>query len=400
MKLPNVPPELEEMEFMKEIEAIKEKGKILYTKYFNQCILTATVPFNQLESYCSKQAKAKAEEEVKKEIAKVRKAIEDYLKVYNKAALMVEVVMSPWFVYCGKTNVRVTKSYEDFLREYNSVFNANLIGTTVVTQMTTSTITTTETVTTTITVAPGAKTVTVTKPVACTATTTIAYVKSGGETIKITDFPELSELSKQLNGPNEFYNELGKASGPLADEIKKVVQKNAWIIAQLSRISDSFKEFVKYLADFYKSEKELKLLLNQTATYDTVFKTFTLLQRMKVDLAMANKIVQEVKGQLEALKSNEPSVDYRAIESKIGPIEKFLLKSTKPMSLAELVKVKAQIASVGGTETLVKAYIAKQIDLAYQKFNRFYENWQKTYNKLNEKVNEYEEIAKYLSTLG
>ncbi len=243
--------------------------------------------------------------------------------------------------------------------------------------------------------------ITTTMRPAVNITSTVTYSKIWSETaVEIPILPVLSKLVEVLEKPIKFYNELGKASGPLVDEMKKVMQRNAWVIAQFSRVSDSVMEVNKYLVDFYKSEKRLEELFNQTATYDTIFEIFTLLQRMKVDLAMANKIVQEVAKQLEELKSNKPSVNYKAMEAKVGPIDQFLLRVTKPMKVKELIEVRAQIASLGGTESLVKAFIAKEIDGAYEAFKEFQTKWSQLYSRLENKLKEYEEIAKYLGTTG
>jgi len=77
-----------------------------------------------------------------------------------------------------------------------------------------------------------------------------------------------------------------------------------------------------------------------------------------------------------------------------------LLRATKPMRLYELAKVKCQMASVGGAETLIKAYIAKEIDKAYEEFNKFYGKWKEVYSQLSSRLKEYKNLVKYLGLVG
>ncbi len=246
-----------------------------------------------------------------------------------------------------------TKNIEEKLRELLSVSCS---------QASEKTVTVTETVTSvkvvnaegTVVTVPIYKTITslstrtltstvpITRTVTETRTETVTLM--GGVNVTLPEsFPLealLKETIEKLTLPNEIYEKLGKASGPLADEIRKEMQKRAWIIAELSRMANTLLQFQKYLADYYDAKAEADAYLSKPATYESVFKILMDVQRMWVDLAMANKVLTDMKAQMELLRANKPSVDYKAISAKIGDPKDFLINAIKQITTKELIEIR------------------------------------------------------------
>ncbi|ALU11573.1 hypothetical protein EYM_02635 [Ignicoccus islandicus DSM 13165] len=208
--------------------------------------------------------------------------------------------------------------------------------------------------------------------------------------------PLIEKMYEPYDDLDKAYNSLSKVNNPLVDAIRKEMQKRAWSIAELGRVKSTLNQLLNYLSDYLEARERLEKLLDSEANYTTVFEISNLVQRMKVDYGMMEKLSQELANQVRELKANEPSVDLRAVKAQVGDLNQLLNKLGRKISVKEMFELKKRIEVVG-IGKVIDAYLKEKVEELKETYDQFSKAWNSLMAQMKSELGTYEEIAKVVS---
>jgi hypothetical protein len=204
-----------------------------------------------------------------------------------------------------------------------------------------------------------------------------------------------NETRYDLLAPKAIYDELGSASGPLADSIKTEMKNQVQIIAEMVNVADMLQNFLNYYKKYLVMKQQAEELLHQQFNYNVIYKLYMLVQNMKVTLTMANNVLKSIEKQFNKLILNKPPVDLEMVRRVVGDPRDFLVLATGNLTIEEVSPVNAKLNKIGGERALVNALIVEHLDKAYKAFKKLEEVWERLYEEGMAEINSYESYLGY-----